>query len=108
MVKREDHGISGLFVFLLLGVFGMLSVLMVLFGAQVYRGIVERSEAHGEARVLPAVVRGMVRSGDSAGADNSVAPPVRSTERWAHSLSSSWGSSARRSSSLSAKNRCRG
>lgn len=68
MVKREDHGISGLFVFLLLGVFGMLSVLMVLFGAQVYRGIVERSEAHGEARVLPAVVRGMVRSGDSAGA----------------------------------------
>ena len=68
MVKRGNHAVSGLFVFLLLGLFGLLSVFMVLMGAGVYRGIVRRSEEHGGARILPAVVRGAVRSGDGEGA----------------------------------------
>lgn len=68
MVKRENHAVSGLFVFLLLGVFGVLSVLMVLLSAQAYRGVVQRSEAHAEARILPAILRGALRGGDETGA----------------------------------------
>ena len=64
---RRNHAISGLFVFVLLGIFAVLSVLMVLRGAQVYRSVVLRAEAHNGDRLLPALVRQAVRAGDEAG-----------------------------------------
>ena len=59
------HGMQGVFVFLLLALFAMMSVLLVLFGAQMYRGIAERMEQNNDDRVLFSYVRSMVRAEDS-------------------------------------------
>ena len=42
--KLSSHAVSGLFVFLLLGVFAVFSTVMVLLGVKAYRGAVERCE----------------------------------------------------------------
>lgn len=67
MKKRTTtrHGMQGLFVFVLLALFAMMSVLLVLFGAQMYRGNVEKMDANDEDRVLFSYVRSMVRAQDS-------------------------------------------
>ena len=59
------HGMQGVFVFVLLGLFAVMSTLMVLLGAQMYRGTVERSTTNNDERVLSAYVRSMVRAEDS-------------------------------------------
>lgn len=60
----SSHNISGVFVFLLLGIFAVLSTMMVLFCVQVYKGTVDRLAEHNTARIAPAYVRSMVRSDD--------------------------------------------
>ena len=40
---RHSHAISGVFVFLLLGVFAVFSTVMVLLGAKAYRAAAARS-----------------------------------------------------------------
>ena len=65
---RVQHSMQGVFVFVLLGLFAVMSTLMVLLGAQMYRGTVERSELNNDFRVLNAYVRSMARAEDSAGA----------------------------------------
>ena len=44
-MKTKSHSISGAFVFMLLGVFAVFSMLLVVLGAQAYRTTV-RSEEH--------------------------------------------------------------
>ena len=61
------HSVQGAFVFVLLGLFAVMSTLMVLLGARMYRATVDRSEANNAYRVLSAYVRSMIRAGDSAG-----------------------------------------
>lgn len=61
----SSHNISGVFVFLLLGIFAVLSTMMVLFCVQVYKGSVDRLAEHNTERIAPAYVRSMVRSDDS-------------------------------------------
>ena len=66
--KTVQHSMQGVFVFVLLGLFAVMSTLMVLLGAQMYRNTVDRSTANNEGRVLSAYVRSMVRAEDTIGA----------------------------------------
>ena len=64
--KSVQHGMQGVFVFVLLGLFAVMSTLMVLLGAQMYRSTVDRATLNNEGRVLSAYVRSMVRAEDAA------------------------------------------
>lgn len=61
-----QHGMQGVFVFVLLGLFAVMSTLMVLLGAQMYRNTVDRADGNNAGRVLSAYVRSMVRAQDAA------------------------------------------
>ena len=61
------HSIAQVFVFLLLGVFAVFSTLMVLLGAQLYRGTVSETETHADQRVLYSYLSNVVRSNDMGG-----------------------------------------
>ena len=63
--KTVQHSMQGVFVFVLLGLFAVMSTLMVLLGAQMYRNTVDRSTANNEDRVLSAYVRSMIRAEDT-------------------------------------------
>ena len=54
-------------MFILLGIFALLSTVMVMMGAKIYRGTVDSLSAHNNARVAPAYVRSMVRAQDERG-----------------------------------------
>lgn len=68
MIKTKSHSISGAFVFMLLGVFAVFSMLLVLLGAQAYRTTVDSAAAHTQKRIVTAFVRNAVRAQDEAGA----------------------------------------
>ena len=61
---RVHHSISGLFVFLLLGMFAVFSTTMVLLGARAYRNIAQQQTDHNTERIAPAYLRSMIRSTD--------------------------------------------
>ena len=63
---HTGHGMQGVFVFVLLGLFALMSTLMVLLGAQMYRGAVNNADENNENRLLGAYVRSMVRAEDAA------------------------------------------
>lgn len=64
---KQGHTIAQAFVFLLLGIFAVLCTLMVLLGAQLYRGSVARTEETASARVLNSYVINVVRANDASG-----------------------------------------
>ena len=64
---------QGAFIFVLLGLFALMSTLMVLLGAQMYRSTVDRSQYNNEHRIMGAYVRSMIRSMD--GGEISVEQP---------------------------------
>ena len=64
----REHGISGAFVFLLLGVFAVFSTLLVLLSARLYRVTVEQTQEHNEQRVMGSYLLNVVRGNDRAGA----------------------------------------
>ena len=68
MKKQSSHTISGVFVFMLLGIFAVFSTVMVLLGARAYKGAADRLVEHNAQRVSAAYVRSMVRANDDAGA----------------------------------------
>lgn len=61
----RSHAISGVFVFLLLGIFAVLSTVMVLMAAKAYRGTVDRSERNNRTRIASSYIRTMLRSDDA-------------------------------------------
>ena len=63
-----QHSMQGAFVFVLLGLFAVMSTLMVLLGAQMYRNTVDHATLNNENRVLASYVRSMVRAEDIASA----------------------------------------
>ena len=65
---KVQHGMQGAFIFVLLGLFALMSTLLVLLGTQMYRATVDRATVNNESRVLSAYVRGMVRAEDARGA----------------------------------------
>ena len=66
-IKQPSHVISGVFVFLLLGLFAVFSTVMVLTGAKAYKGTADRAAEHNAQRIAGAYVRSMVRSDDQNG-----------------------------------------
>ena len=66
--RTINHSMHGVFVFVLLGMFAVVSTLIVLLGAQMYRNTVDHSTANNEDRVLGAYVRSMIRAEDAADA----------------------------------------
>ena len=64
--NRVQHSMQGVFVFVLLGLFALMSTLMVLLGAQMYHNTVDLSTMNNEGRVLSAYVRSMVRAQDAS------------------------------------------
>ncbi len=64
MKKQVQHTISGVFVFLLLGIFAVFGTVMVLLGAKVYRSISEVSGFHNQSRITSSYLRSMVRADD--------------------------------------------
>ena len=67
-MKTKSHSISGAFVFMLLGVFAVFSMLLVVLGAQAYRTTVDSASAHTRKRIAAAIVRNAVRAQDERGA----------------------------------------
>ena len=65
--RIPSHSITGVFVFLLLGLFAVFSTVMVLTGAKAYRGTVDRADAHNNARIAFSYIRSMLRSDDESG-----------------------------------------
>lgn len=65
MMKEKHHTFHGLFIFLLLGVFAIMSTLLVLYSAQVYNRTVERSENNNADRIMRSFVSTSARTGDT-------------------------------------------
>lgn len=61
---KSSHAISGVFVFLLLGIFAVFSTIMVLMSAKAYRGMVDNAATHNSIRVASSYIRTMLRSDD--------------------------------------------
>ena len=57
--KTTSHSITGVFIFLLLGIFALFATVTVLFGAKAYRGTVERADWNNDLRVAAAYLRTM-------------------------------------------------
>ncbi len=69
-MKRQrmiPHAMSGVFVFLLLGLFAVLAVVTVLVGAYSYRNISARADMDNNGRMATAYIRSMLRARDEAG-----------------------------------------
>lgn len=64
---KSEHSMQGVFIFVLLGIFALMSTLMVLLGAQMYRATVDHSQQNNQERLLRAYVRSMVHAQDSGG-----------------------------------------
>ncbi|MBO2515889.1 MAG: hypothetical protein CW338_01245 [Clostridiales bacterium] len=66
MIKEKRFTFHGLFIFLLLGIFAVMSTLLVLYSAQVYNKTVTRSEKNNVNRIMRSFVASMARTGDEA------------------------------------------
>ena len=66
--KTIQHNMHGVFVFVLLGLFALMSTLLVLMGAQMYRATVQRSTGDNQERVLTSYVRTILHRYDAQGA----------------------------------------
>ena len=64
---KSTHAISGVFVFLLLGIFAVFSTVMVLMSAKAYKGMVDESALHNSVRVASSYIRTMLRGNDESG-----------------------------------------
>lgn len=67
VTQRQNHSIAGVFVFLLLGVFAVMSMLLVLESAQAYRVIVDATARHNNQRIMRAYVRNALSAEDNEG-----------------------------------------
>ena len=65
--SHAKHSVSGLFVFLLLGLFALFSTVMVLLGARAYKNITQKQAVHNAERIAPAYLRSMIRAADESG-----------------------------------------
>ena len=70
--KGSGHAISGTFVFLLLGVFAVISTLLVLLCAQAYRNTVDQTALHRDERIIQSFIRNTLRAEDAEGAVGAV------------------------------------
>lgn len=66
--KGGGHAISGVFVFMLLGMFAVFSTLLVLLCTQAYRGTIDKTAAHRDERVIQSFMRNTLRAEDAQNA----------------------------------------
>lgn len=64
--RRQHHSIAGVFVFLLLGLFAVMSMMLVLESAQAYRSVVDATNSHNQERIVRAYVRNALSAEDCA------------------------------------------
>ena len=64
----SGRSISGVFVFLLIAMYALFSLLLVLIGAGVYQRITDAAEINAQMRTSLTYVASKVRAGDAAGA----------------------------------------
>jgi len=64
----SGRSISGVFVFLLIGMYALFSLLLVLIGAGVYQRITDTAETNAQVRTSLSYIASKVRAGDEAGA----------------------------------------
>ncbi len=60
----HSHAMSGVFIFMLLGIFAIMSTLLVLLGAQAYRAVVDSAARNAEERILLSYPANKVRMND--------------------------------------------
>lgn len=65
--KQTPHAVSGLFVFLLLGLFAVFGTVLTLLGAKAYNEAAARTGMHNSARISSAYIRTMLRADDTEG-----------------------------------------
>lgn len=66
-LRYQEHAVAGLFVFVLLALFALLSMLLVIIGAQTYRSITVSAEMNTQRRLGVSYVANRVRSADQSG-----------------------------------------
>jgi hypothetical protein len=66
--KKPLHALGSLFTFVLICLFAVLSILLVLLGAQAYRHVTERANTNFNIRTSLGYVQGKLRSHDGMGA----------------------------------------
>jgi len=66
--SKSGRSLSGAFVFLLIGMYAVFSLLLVLIGASVYQRIAEAAEYNAHIRTSLTYIASKVRAGDEAGA----------------------------------------
>lgn len=64
MNENRNHSIAGLFVYLLLGLFAVMSLALVLLGIKTYAAAAEKTRTHNTERILTNYVRTVLRSAD--------------------------------------------
>lgn len=64
MQENRNHSIAGLFVYLLLAVFAVMSLALVLLGIRTYSSASEKSRTHNTERILTSYARTLLRSAD--------------------------------------------
>lgn len=65
--KATKHSISSAFIFLLVGVFAVFSLLLVLIGVGAYRGVVEDASQNAQVRTSLSYIANKVRAADATG-----------------------------------------
>ena len=68
MNGNRNHSIAGLFVYLLLAVFAVMSLALVLLGIKTYSSAAEKTRAHNTERILTNYVRTVIRGADAENA----------------------------------------
>lgn len=66
-MKRKTHSVDHLFTFGLFALFMLLAMLLVILGANVYRGTVSRMDSNYETRTSLAYLTEKIREADAAG-----------------------------------------
>lgn len=67
-IRASGRSVSSLFVYMLIGMFALFSLLLVLIGAGAYQGIVRDEEHTAQVRTSLSYIASKVRAGDATGA----------------------------------------
>lgn len=65
--SSNQHSISGLFIFLLIGIFAVFSLLLVLIGVGAYRDAVAEAQRNAQVRTTLSYIANKVRASDGVG-----------------------------------------
>ncbi|MDR3051971.1 MAG: DUF4860 domain-containing protein [Oscillospiraceae bacterium] len=66
-IKHVKHSVSTLFIFLLIGMFAVFSLLLVLIGVGAYQGVVNDAQRNAQVRTSLSYIANKVRAADTAG-----------------------------------------